>query len=333
LKNIILHVGGPKCASSSIQHYCHEHLSGIARGKDNEKISYFRIVVLPENKIGFTNARDTFPGTSASGDFYHFKGSLEEVFSRIDQQTDHETTVVLSCEGWAYSSLVDSSILVELDKLRHGISVFLVTRPILAVLNSGWLQWGAFSGKSIREWVKFKIQQDPNQFDFFSQYECFSSLKNIREIVVTDVFNDPLRKFQDFLNMPELSVPRINEATHTGLFFSIYRNQESLGRSAHNNQIEKILNQNLHLPKNNTPFFIPVDLVEECNQRHFKQSQKLLELLEKNGNKCIKRDVYLGTDKMFRSPRDWDSGETRQELIELNAAWVDLFGKQLAVRA
>jgi hypothetical protein len=287
--------------------------------------------MLPENKIVITNSRNTFPDTSASADFFHLKDRLVETFSKIDQQTDDQTTVVLSCEGWGYSSLTDTSYLAELNKLGHDISVFLVTRPLLPVLNSGWLQWGAFSGHSIRDWTRFKIQQEPNQFDFFSQYRFFSALKNIRDIVVTDVFNNPLRKFQKLLDMPKLDVPRFNEATHIGLFFSIYRNQKKLGRSVHNNRIERILNQNLNLPKKSAPFFIPADLVKECNQRHFNRSQKLLKLLEKNGNALLRRDMYLGTDQMFSNPRDWDSGETQEELIELNEAWLDFVSKQIVI--
>jgi hypothetical protein len=322
MKELILHIGGPKCASSTIQRYCYEHLSGSVENLDSLKLSYFRLIVW-ENEIHIVNEKEQFPNTFSSYDLYHFKGSISAIIERLNQVTDEDTIVILSCEGWAYSLLSDQELCKEIESIKYPINIFFVVRPLLSVLNSSWFQWGAFSEHSHKQWMELKITEVPNQFEFYSQYLNVIKLKNLTKILVADISQDPVLKFQKFLRMPEISAPRENEKTHIGLFFQIVENQKILGRTMHNNSIEAVLNKELNLPDQPNSFFMSPNLIALCRSIHAVNMEKLVEVLKENQELDIPViEQYLGYPERVPKYRNWEDGPTLQEYRELSNSYL-----------
>lgn len=322
MKEVILHIGGPKCASSSIQSYCKDHLSDLVENANGKKYSYFRILN-SDRELFAVNKKEDFPNANSSQNLYQFKGNVKSIFDKINDETENDVSVVLSCEEWAFDLITSNDLFNELKDLKLPIKIFFVVRPILSVLNSSWLQWGAFSGDSLENWIEKKILQSPNQFEFFQQYERISSLHNNREICICDISQNPVKVFQDFLEMPITPIQRENETTHIGLLYQIVRNQKIIGRTLHDSSIENFLNKQLDLPKSQTPFFIPKKLVDLCQENHGKNMRNMVNLL----NKFMKLDeeverLYLGTSSIFSNQRRWESGPSTDELLSLNDAWL-----------
>ena len=322
MKEVILHIGGPKCASSSIQKYCKDHLSDLVENTNGKKYSYFRILK-SDQELFAVNKKEDFPNANSSQNLYQFKGNVKSIFDKINDKTKNDVSVVLSCEEWAFDLITSNDLFNELKDLKLPIKIFFVVRPILSVLNSSWLQWGAFSGDSLENWIEKKILQSPNQFEFFQQYERISSLHNIREICICDISQNPVKVFQDFLEMPITPIQRENETTHIGLLYQIVRNQKIMGRTVHDSSIENFLNKQLNLPKCQTPFFIPKKLVDLCQENHGKNMRNMVNLL----NKFMKLDeeverLYFGTSSIFSNQRTWESGPSTDELLSLNDAWL-----------
>ena len=69
MKEVILHIGGPKCASSSIQKYCKEHLSDLVENTNGKKYSYFRILKA-DQELFVVNKKEDFTNANSSQNVY-----------------------------------------------------------------------------------------------------------------------------------------------------------------------------------------------------------------------------------------------------------------------
>ncbi|MGB0905251.1 MAG: hypothetical protein ACPGVJ_10165, partial [Mangrovicoccus sp.] len=157
----ILHIGAPKCGSSSLQSV----LSLTPSFKNQSGQAYDYLSVDPKGQIlkgdglalaarrspfGYMSAPD-LPGDNIEAENARFHKMFQQSIS------DTDAVPVFSSEGW----MARANRFAEAGFLeRAGIEaeVVLFVRPPIEWLNSAWWQWGVWCDVTLQHWMRANIK-------------------------------------------------------------------------------------------------------------------------------------------------------------------------------
>lgn len=151
---LVLHVGAPKCGSSSIQAALSKQ--PVFRSLKEHKLTYCALQggswlgpakIRLGAKIGFAGYVASH-GLHKYGDTADGATILKHHAPRISRMLSKGETPILSSEGWLPQAPVftASGILADLPAPTH---VIMFLRPPLDWLNSAWWQWGIWQEPDI----------------------------------------------------------------------------------------------------------------------------------------------------------------------------------------
>lgn len=157
---LILHIGAGKCGSSALQQAL--ALSDITR-QSGGRVAYAVISakhgVLHGDKLRKIASR-SLRGLLSSVNPKTMAGLgpafMERIATGIEAPLAAADCVILSCEGW----LQHAGRLSQLgffDALGARFSAFVAVRPQVGWMNSGWWQWGAWTGQDPERWIAGQI--------------------------------------------------------------------------------------------------------------------------------------------------------------------------------
>jgi len=304
VRRIIFHIGGSKCASTTLQGYFSRALAHETSDLSNEwRYKYFNIrpsapgqnIVISGDEIDNWMRHFRYRYISSMG-FESIKYGLRESLHAVQQACDNGVVPILSFEHWDFDILKHPEVKTILEDLDFAISVYLVVRPPVDWLNSAWWQWGAFTNLPVEEWARGKIIEADLNYDFYNAYREWENVKTVAEIKVVEISQDPLSQFQDWVKMPRSNQGNLNVRTHPALLEWLVKNKERTGRVV-DPGVEFRLNEMLSLPVHPSPFVINHELCRGCIESVFENSVRLLDVIEAKADlpESVKRK-YLELD-------------------------------------
>lgn len=257
MKELILHIGASKCASSTLQEflsnefndshiameqnlvYCALSESGLIRGSNTKKIAH------------------TSPSNYAVSNFPSTVKETKNLLQMLQRQTSKDERIILSNEGLA--NLKSPDFIKAFDELDVPISVFLLSRPPADWFNSSWWQWGCWE-HSLDAWY------EGNKKNFIKDgYFQWKQLKNLNKAHAADISQGPIDSFLEFIDVQGFFNNELynNVSTDADLFKFIYKNRESLGRTEQNPDVEFQLTGLFGKVNRKLPFVLSSNRVKE----------------------------------------------------------------------
>lgn len=283
MKELIIHIGFGKCASSSIQN----HLTKNAAFYE-DTYSYKYIGFDQENNLLKTDdivKQHNFPPYFFTTNLSQENEHLKQQLNAISDCSDY--LGIISNEGLANPEWLNSTRLKLLSELDLDITIFMVVRPFSDWLNSSWWQWGAFADVEVNEWLsKYSVQ------DYKKGLENWLRLPNVKDFHVVDINDDPLQKFASILKTETVENCIINRTSCSDMLRFLIKNKNIFGRTVHNPSIEFILNDELDFEGVKPPFIITESMVKKI-LKQYKQTlveekqTKLKNILEAHIEKII----------------------------------------------
>ncbi|MDP2081566.1 MAG: hypothetical protein U0934_17745 [Pseudotabrizicola sp.] len=262
MKELILHVGRSKCASSTIQkflsnnpiikqkgfelsYYCIARDGGILSGDAIRSSAIKSAHGYAVSSINFTDPADFFQGIKS-----------------IQLQSGPNESVVISNEGlgdaWVYEDWA-----ARLDDLGIPIRVFMLTRPPVDWINASWWQWGCWETNDVKDWFN-RVRKTMN---FNTGYEQWAKVNNLSDLFVADISQGPLSLFLKFAKIEGFDFDP-NDSTNIGSSADLLRflllNREIFGRTTHDATVEFALNSKLKFRGRKAPFVLSEAMVEEA---------------------------------------------------------------------
>lgn len=333
MKRLVLHIGAPKAGSSSIQNalgYFFSH-PRARENKHGESVRY--AALLGNGNIltgpGLLAAQNASPMKYVSSDaLTNDPETLRKNLSILAHAFSKRDVVVLSNEGWAKS--LDTGMTDALKAINIPIDVFFVTRAPVDWMNSSWWQWGAWSGKTLDQWVT----QELPSVDYMRQMDKWRESGIVRNIRVVDISQDIIGQLLDFLEFEKGTFeypPHLNTATNYHLLRHLLNNKNKYQRYIHAPMIEFKLNQILRLSPNPPPAVLPPRLAQTVVSSVRGNNERLIDLLdsleqslsEENKRKYLDETFYADIEhedyRVALSPADNDSiiGDLIDRVLEL----------------
>lgn len=289
MKELILHIGYSKCASSTLQsflslnfsdknldkEYCAIHNNGeILRGSRLKQIAF-------NSPYGYCNSIINF------SNIQQVKQNLEKI--KLEMK---DKITIISNEGLSNKNTVTEEVIDLFDSLDVPIKIFALTRPPVDWFNASWWQWGCWSELSINEYFE---QNKP--INIYADIMQWSKLKSVIDISVADISQDPIETFLQFVcveNNKSFSKKDINISSSADLLRFLIKNKERYNRTIHNPTIEFVLNTFLKSEGKKPPFVVNSAMAKEILEPNIEDNKKLLEMIDLNKNQIsdINREKY-----------------------------------------
>lgn len=176
MKRIVLHVGGDKCGSSSIQSYLTKNSTPERLGNDSLQYSCLLSSGILGPKDIAKQAGSSISGYVSSmdiADLQSMKKSTRDLIRRLTSETS--IGQIFSCEGWlrslAYANNLDFLLnLLSPPSANNVVELYAFVRPPVKWINSAWWQWGAWSEDAdFEKWLQKAIIAT-SWYNFLSPY-------------------------------------------------------------------------------------------------------------------------------------------------------------------
>ncbi|MBD3756360.1 MAG: hypothetical protein IE937_12215 [Gammaproteobacteria bacterium] len=326
MKKMILHIGAPKCGSSTIQTALGIQLSD-ANGYlnlDGEVLRYAALSptggVLTGPELLYAQ-RKSHLGYVASAAFPKETHEIRALLEALKRSIENDAVAVLSCEGWANG--VDQHFFNAAAKFGVPVDVFMVTRAPVDWMNSSWWQWGVWTGNSVDSWVNSQLKA----VRYFDQLQNWIQSGIVNRLNVVDLSQDFLGAFANFLKVPQglfKTVARSNVATNFDLLRHLINNKAKYGRTVHEPSIEFFLNSVLRLGSNPPPWAISSDQAKKIIRHTHPASMALVDFLEED-----RRPLAHEVRRKYLDPEYYSDYEHHEMKTALLPSENDVFIGQL----
>lgn len=279
MKKLILHIGAPKCGSSTIQSLLGKHLSGRLglKNRFEETLKYACLLNNGEVLIGpsLLNAQNkSVSNYVASAILPDNPDEILGWLKNLNNAVGKDDIVILSNEGWANRLL--PSFEKALNQLAVPVEVLFIVRAPVDWMNSGWWQWGVWGEASLESWVKSQMPA----VNFYSQFERWSNVGTVERIKVAEISQGLVQTLADFLSIDSDTFKvgkNVNVGTNFHLLRHLINNKEKYGRKTHAPYIEFKLNQILDASGTPPPFVINSELAKDIIKGTMPSNIKILE--------------------------------------------------------
>lgn len=303
MKELILHIGFSKCASSTIQTFLTNH-PVIETADTVYKYCCFdpqNKVVPPDRFMKTTRSPPRYRITTLSRDLNKLRQQLREMRNSFAP----DESVIISNEGLANPNFVTKESFRLFADLNVPIRIFMLTRPYVDWLNSSWWQWGCWlDDMTVNSWLQ---RFSPNQY--LTGLDQWLGFPNVDDHAVFDISMGPIDSFCSFLNIPKTQFDmnlRSNVSSSEELLRFLINNKNALGRSIHKNRVEFRLNDKLKYRGNPPPFVVPKEFAIDAINKFNSESPQLLELISKSSHSSISKMIEKYTSEKAYATLDND---------------------------
>jgi hypothetical protein len=287
--SIILHVGAGKCGSSSLQ----THLSSKPLLQaDNGSALYEYVCITPSGDLlrhdaVEREARLVPPEAQTSCGAEHPWASDEAALKRLSSQFSAilvaGRTPIASRESWLNQSKIfaDHQILARLG-LRAKVVVFV--RPQIPWLNSGWWQWGAWTSRTLRDWVEVS-KQNILWARLIGEWQ---SVPGVESVEVHPASGDVVSTFFRSIGISIAGSKRRNTSLDGALLNHLRRRGDL--RSEHGSGVEFILEKHLATSSKGTPWVLEQNQIADLIAFFRADNEALLSLVSSEARQEMERD-------------------------------------------
>ena len=250
MKELIIHIGFGKCASSSIQGHLTANPEFTLNNRKFQYISFGGKKLIPSDEI---KQRIEY-----SPRFFTTNISKNEEILIQQLKILKKSNIdigIISNEGLANPKWLVGKRQQIFAKLDIPIRIFMVVRPFTEFLNASWWQWGAFSERNLNNWLKIF-----NHDIYSAGLSNWLKLPNVVEHKVVDINDEPVIKFAQYLGIDGVSNNQNNISSSSDLLRFLINNKKKFKRETHSPLIEFILNEEIAIKTPRPPFVIPLNL-------------------------------------------------------------------------
>jgi len=292
---LILHVGAPKCGSSSLQ-------VALSQDPDFESRSGERFRYAAIKADGRIVTGDTLR-RSATGSIVRYEvsantpelGELDEttLATTAGQLRDlvAGTSIILSCEGWLERA-ADFDLLNLLRDVEADVEIVAFVRPQVDFLNAGWWQWGAWSPFPLNVWLYFADMAD--SWKWAKLLRAWSAVRGVTAIHARLASEDVVAGFFDAIRCDRAHGLRQNRSLPPVAVRFLQRHRE-LRPDPHSSDIDFVLGNALSDCVQPAPWVIPPDYATYVIEASKADNETLLDMLP-----AAQRDAMLA------DPRWWN---------------------------
>lgn len=295
--NCILHIGAPKCGSSSLQ----QKLSLQPDfSSDDGADSYRYVVITAEGQLlkGSKLTREASAGSSQyqaslpAGELHLIGRSTKALRNKLEAVMAKGAIPILSSESWTYAAryFQKHNLLSELG-LRPRLVLFI--RPPLDWINAAWWQWGAWSGQPFDKW---RLQR-ANGMAWDIHLSRWSEAEEVQQIDVELATGDVVRSFGRLINCDWPPTERSNLSSSSLLLRYLQENPEL--RPIHSPGIEFEVNRWVEWPSARPPWILHVKAQEEMMSVFRVRLKKLFGFLSTETREAIESDPRWWSTKPY----------------------------------
>ena len=319
---VIVHVGAPKCGSSSIQKAL-SHRPDFADG--NGRACRY-VCVQPSGQL-LTGAGVTArAGISASGAAKSASlskiepGALGRAGAGLARIADAGTLPILSSEGWArqHGQIAASGLL---DKIG-GAHVVLFVRPPVDWLNSAWWQWGVWTGMPQDKFVRRNLKT----LDWAATARAWQAVPGVNRVTVA-LADDVTARFFALLDAPAPDIARSNTGTPAAFLMFLTRNRV-FRKDLHDSRTEFVVAAALPARRWPTPWMLGPDHVRKVLRKLAPAHAALAGMLSPADRAAFDADPRWHTPAAYghRQVDDLGQYETVEALSDLAALLAEAQG-------
>jgi len=296
MKELIIHVGYSKCASSTLQNFLSLNFSD-----ETSEYEYCAINkngnILNGSALKTAAINSPYKYCNSTVDFNNIS-SLKRAFELLNNKMKNKT-VIISNEGLVNKNIITQDLINLLNSLRVPIKIFVLIRPPADWFNASWWQWGCWTELSLNEY--FQKNKDINMLQGILQWE---TVKTVKEIKVADISQNPVESFLQFIGVRKehLVENQINTSSSADLIKFLLKNKHRYNRTEHNPTIEFILNSLLEGNYTKPPFIANANMASEIICSSIDDNKKLLKMTDWNKN-----NISESNYKKYIDANEYDS--------------------------
>lgn len=269
MKELFLHIGFGKCASSSIQNLLTSQPLFKVNGRTHKFISFKKkesgllagksgqVLLTPKEIAAYQHYPPNYKFTNLSHEPRVMKHQLDLV------KKDPADVGVMSTELLSDPRLITPELISNFSALKMPITLFMVVRPFTEWLNSAWWQWGAFDKYSPEVWLS-----NHSAHVYRKVLDRWLSLPNLKQHYVVDIRNSPVEKMCSILGLTSKKRPWRNVSTCAELLRYLIINKETVGRRVNDPFIEFVLNEEIDFHGSPPPFVVSNRKKEDVAQQY-----------------------------------------------------------------
>ena len=284
---LIVHAGAPKCGSSALQTVLSHR--PVFTGADGRRYAY---CCLNED------------GSLLSGRSLRIKAALSPFFftcsrdiattqqmarmlpaaDNLRRFREDNGTPVLSSEGWVRRAkfFAESRLL---ERAGGGAHVVIFVRPPMEWLNSGWWQWGVWSGNPLDRFIKRNVALTR----WAEQIEAWRAVPGVARVSVRLASQDVVPQFFDLLDAQADRSERSNSGVPAAFLYFELRNRR-FRASPHASQTEFAVGRHLRDVRASAPWVLPQAKVAALFDELSHVPGELATLLEPAQRKAMEAD-------------------------------------------
>jgi hypothetical protein len=315
--NSILHIGAGKCGSSSLQAALSRN--PVFQSKDR-KVNYEYLSLFPaicdkiiRKDMVFENALRSPQGyicSATAGNISQNDNYIDSIRHEISQVLLESIIPILSFEGWVAegATFTERKILPRLG-LKPKVVLFI--RPQIAWLNSAWWQWGAWSGRSFKDWLADSAK---NPFHWTGYIQQWRQIPGVESVEVHSASRDVVKTFYRSLGAspPEAEKANISLDSDVLRFLQRHRDfRDDPDDPANDFILERCLPADL----GGAPWVIPHETTAELIAYYRESNKQLLSLVPDDERRIIESDPHWWDAEAYRN-REVEPAEAPAPTIE-----------------
>ena len=300
MKRILLHIGSPKCGSSSIQ-------SSLSRDNrlcrdQSTNIKYVAIraggKVLSSQEI--VHARQVAPSRYiASFNFANLStNQFTAVISALKSILYNTDTLILSCESWLaeYDKIDQSNIF---QSLNCRVEAVCLVRPHCRMLNSAWWQWGAWdTSHTFDSWVR-QYMQGINLVPKLTQWSYSNWIAKLHVLPLANAVD----QIYELLELAPPNISPINKSL-PGEILRLYQRHRQLRSEPHNPSSDFVLERQA-IGDRPTPWVLSEAHLKKILKDTIQDTEKLMPFLTLQDREVVKSN-----------PEWWSSEAYKDKIVE-----------------
>lgn len=306
MKDLIIHIGQSKCASSTIQAYLGNNPTLTF---DNKSFKYvcFKPSGKPASDAEIRYATNVGMLGYCSSNMSRNTDVFKKQISHLKSGEYDNHDIIISNEDFGNNNFLTKDRADLFKSLNRKIKIVMFVRPFAEWMVSGWWQWGVWEEDACTDqWVsKYKT------FSYLDGLQQWLRNLDVDEYYVSDISNNVLQKFAEIAGLPDPSNTSSKNRSSSAELLNLLIKSPFLGRKIHDPRIEFYLNKKIKTDFTRAPFPFSRKNVEDIFSASISESKMVLNEINITGQRISEQRErsYLDPTVFLEKVCDFDRHE------------------------